>query len=108
MVTEAIRWRIPRGSQGFMGWQLTSSGAQVIPVTPGAFIIASGESGLWPIVGLHTSGDWHVTGYNTGAYPHAINLEFLVSPVSPPPASLGDPAAIAGLAMANLIDPYTE
>lgn len=86
-----------------MGWQLTSSGAQVIPETLGQFIIADGETGTWQLTGLHTSGDWHVTGYNTGAFPHAINLEFYVSPISAPPTAADQIAQVAGLAMASLI-----
>lgn len=94
---------MPKGGQGFMGWRLSSSGAQVIPETPGAFIIADGESGVWQLTGLHTSGDWHVTAFNTGAFPHVINLEFFVSPISTPPTAADQIAEVAGLAMASLI-----
>lgn len=103
MVTELIRWRVPKGSQGLMGWQLTSSGAQVIPATPGAFMVAVGESGVWQLAGLHNTGDWNVTGYNLGAYPHTIYLEFMVSPIGNPLTQADRIAAVAGLAMANLV-----
>lgn len=106
MVVEAIRWRVPAGSQGFMGWQLSSSGAQVIPEALGAYLVTAGESGTWQLEGLHTSGDWNVTGYNTGAYPHTVYLEFLVRSISQPPTLADRVDAIAGLAMANLVPEY--
>lgn len=106
MVTEAIRWRVPRGANGVMGWLLSSSGAQVIPETPGGYTVADGESGSWQIENLHNTGDWHVTGYNTGAFPHAVRLEFLVSPISRPLTIDDRAAAVASLAMANLVPEY--
>jgi hypothetical protein len=96
---------MPRGSAGLVGWQLTSSGAQVIPANPGSFLVDDGRDGFWQLDSLHTSGDWNVTGYNTGNYPHTVYLEFLVSPI----VAAVDQAAlinnIAGLAMSNLIQP---
>lgn len=99
-VVERITWRVPKGAQGLMGWQLTSSGAQVIPTTQGAFIVAAGESGTWILAGLHNTGDWHVTGYNTGAYPHSVTLDFWVRPISAGPPPGARYAAIAALASA--------
>ena len=31
--------------------------------------------------GLHDSGKWETTGYNTGAFPHAVFVRFHASPV---------------------------
>lgn len=100
LVVERIRWRVPKGAQGLMGWRLTSSGAQVVPSTQGAFIVAAGEAGTWMLEGWHATGDWHVTGYNTGAFPHSVTLDFWVRPISALPLPGARYAAIAGLAAA--------
>lgn len=103
LIVDQIRWRVPRGASGMVGWQLSSSGAQVIPSNAGGFMIVDGESGVWQVDGLHNSGDWNVTAYNLGIYSHGIYLEFFVRPISQPPAQADRIAAVTSLAMANLI-----
>lgn len=81
MITERIDWQVPHGSSGLMGWRLTSGGAQVIPKNPGGFLVADGQAGDWQFDGLHDSGKWEVTGYNTGVFPHVVNVRFHVAPI---------------------------
>lgn len=81
MVTESIEWHQPKGAKGLMGWRLTSGGALVIPKNQGQFIITDGQRGSWNLASLHDSGKWEVSGYNTGSFPHAINVRFHVSPI---------------------------
>lgn len=66
-----------------MGWQLSSDGVAVIPVVPGTFIVADDESDDWPLDGYPDAGNWQVTGYNTGVYPHTVYLTFLLDLIVP-------------------------
>ena len=75
-----VRWRVPPGPSGFMGWQLTSDGAPVIPVQPGTYIVADDESAQWDIRGYQDSGRWAVTGYNNDSFDHSVYLDFLTVP----------------------------
>ena len=93
-VVTAVSWRVPPGPSGLMGWALTSAGAPVIPITPGTYLVADDQSDTWSLTGYLDSGNWQVTCYNTGAYPHTLYLTFLlylptaaVPPVPPPPGS---------------------
>lgn len=101
-IVRAVRWRVPRGPGGLMGWALTSDGVPVIPVTPGTWIVADGEADDWPLDGYPTAGNWQVTGYNTGVYPHTVYLTFLLDLISPEvtPAAVvaGTPAPAASFA----------
>lgn len=101
-IVRSVRWRVPRGANGLMGWQLTSDGVPVIPVVAGTFIVADDEHDDWPLDGYPTSGNWQVTGYNTGVYPHTVYLTFLldlITPaVTPPALAAAQPAPVlAGL-----------
>lgn len=77
----AIRWRVPPGPRGNMGWALTMGGVQVVPDDAGEYIIADNEWDEWEIEGLPDSGAWEVTGYNTGSYDHTVYLDFYTTPV---------------------------
>lgn len=98
-----VRWRVPHGPSGLMGWRLSSDGAPVIPLVAGTWIIADGESDDWPLDGYLDSGNWQVTGYNTGVFDHTVYLTFLldlITPaVTPPPLAAAAAAPVlAGLA----------
>lgn len=80
MVTERVEWHVPKGAAGLMGWRLTSGGAQVLPKNLGAWVVTAGESGQWQIEGLHDSGKWEVTAYNTGAFSHTVYVRLHASP----------------------------
>lgn len=75
----------------------------MIPQAPLSFLVRPGDSGTWMMEKLHNTGDWHVTGYNTGQFPHTVYLEFAVSPVSRPLTRDDTILAIGGLGMANLL-----
>lgn len=86
-----ISWRVPPGPSGLMGWQLTSAGTPVIPIQQGTYMITDNQADSWPLAGYLDSGNWAVTAYNTGIYPHTLYLTFLldlpgsgIPPVLPP------------------------
>jgi hypothetical protein len=94
-VVTAVSWRVPPGPSGRMGWALTSAGAPVIPIQRGAYIVTDNQADTWPLSGYLDSGNWSVTAYNTGVYPHTVYLTFLldligtVEPSPQPSAGLG-------------------
>lgn len=76
----SVRWRVPPGPSGFMGWQLTSDGAAVIPGQLNTYIVADDETAQWDIRGFQDSGSWQVTGYNNDSFDHSVYLDFLTVP----------------------------
>lgn len=93
----AVTWRVPPGPSGRMGWALTSAGAPVIPIQPNTYIVTDNQSDTWYLDGYLDSGNWQLTGYNTGAYPHTVYLTFQLeltssstpATVAPLPGGLG-------------------
>jgi hypothetical protein len=79
---QLIRWRVPPGPQGNLGWQIWYSGALVIPQN-GLWIVADNELATWELDELPTAGDWEFVAYNTGNYDHTVYLTFLCNPLSP-------------------------
>ena len=77
---QLIRWRVPPGPQGNLGWQLLYANAIVLPQN-GGWIIADNEYATWELDELPTAGDWQFYGYNTGTYDHTVYLTFLVNPL---------------------------
>lgn len=85
----AISWRVPPGPSGLMGWALTSAGTPVIPIQPNTYIVTDNQADTWDLEGYLDSGNWQLTGYNTGLYDHTVYLTFLlnlpgVTSASPP------------------------
>jgi hypothetical protein len=78
---DTIRWRVPPGPRGNLGWFLSMGGVQVLPEISGEYIVADNEYDEWSIAGLPDSGAWQVTGYNTGTYDHTVYFQFHVTPV---------------------------
>lgn len=90
----SVSWRVPPGPSGLMGWALTSAGTPVIPIQPGTYIVTDDQAATFALAGYLDSGNWQVTGYNTGLYDHTVYLTFeldvsaaAVIPVLPPPSS---------------------
>lgn len=77
IVTE-IEIRIPPGPRGEVGFAIGAAGTPVIPVQPGAYIVGNDEPISWPLEGFWDSGSWTFYGYNTGRYPHTLEVRFLV------------------------------
>lgn len=81
-VVNKIRWRVPPGPRGNLGWYLSMGGVQVLPDDKGAFVVADDEYDDWEIEGLPDSGAWQLTGYNTGTYDHTVYLYFFTTPIA--------------------------
>jgi hypothetical protein len=76
-----VRWRVPPGPRGNMGWALAMGGVQVLPDDAGSFIIADDEYDTWQIENLPDSGAWQCIGYNTGTFDHSIYFAFFTTPI---------------------------
>ena len=81
-VVDIIRWRVPPGPRGNLGWQLAMGGVNVIPETAGTWIIADNEYDSIAVANLPDSGAWQVIGYNTGTNDHTIYLDFHITPTA--------------------------
>lgn len=90
-----VTYRVPPGPSGKMGWALTSAGAPVIPIQRGSYIVTDNQADTWDLAGYLDSGNWAVTGYNTGNYDHTVYLTFsldlpgAVPSVAPSPLPVG-------------------
>lgn len=78
---DAVRWRVPPGPRGVMGWALAMGGVQIVPDDAGSFIIADDEEDTWQIENLPDSGAWECIGYNTGTFDHTVYFSFFTTPV---------------------------
>jgi hypothetical protein len=104
---QLIRWRVPPGPQGNLGWQLWYSGAIVLPQN-GLWIVADNEYATWELDELPTAGAWQFQGYNTGSYDHTIYLTFLVNPLTPAETTtLEDLGLLSPVAFPNAGEPVT-
>lgn len=99
-IVTAITYRVPPGPSGLMGWALTSSGAPVIPIQRGIYMVTDNQADTWELEGYLDSGNWQVTSYNTGIYPHTVFLTFQLdlpgSVVSSPPPANGTGVGVVG------------
>lgn len=104
----SIEVRIPPGPNGELGFAIGMNGVSVVPVTPGTWIVTSDEVKSWDVTLGLNSGAWQCLSYNTGDYPHAIQIIFHVDQVTPDPsASIGaaiDPNSIVAAANTDLTD----
>lgn len=119
---------VPPGPRGVMGFAIGAAGVPVIPIQRGTYIVTDDDKIVWPLEGFWDSGSWTLFGYNTGRYPHSIEVRFLVavpaqrSPVAqpitadqltatftqadtvpPPPAANGSTAAPLDLGSAQAV-----
>ena len=89
-----IRWRVPPGPRGTMGFALAQSGVPVLPSDLGTFIVADDEWDTVDTAGFPSSGAWSVRGWNTGTVTHSVMLQFYYdgagTPTGPGGVSLTD------------------
>jgi hypothetical protein len=76
-VVQQINIKIPPGPRGLMGFQIGSTGTQLIPAIPGAWIITDNEKIEYPLENYIDSGSWQAIAYNTGRYNHSFYVTFL-------------------------------
>jgi hypothetical protein len=87
-VVDAIRWRVPPGPNGNVGFALATGGVTFLPYGAGQWIVANDESDRIDLSDQITSGAWQLRGYNTGTQDHTIYLTFYLRPIPQPVATL--------------------
>jgi hypothetical protein len=99
-IVTRVSWRVPPGPSGKMGWQLTSAGTPVIPIQQNTYVVTDNQADTWDLEGYLDSGNWAVTAYNTGVYPHTIYFTFQLNlpgtAVTPPGPSDGLGVGVVG------------
>lgn len=80
-LVERIEIMVPTGPNGQLGLQLTTGGQLIYPVDKNTWIIASGEVVNLELTGAIQSGAWQLTSYNTGQYPHTVQVRFYLNVV---------------------------
>ncbi|HEU5219175.1 MAG TPA: hypothetical protein VFU23_10980 [Gemmatimonadales bacterium] len=76
---ERIELRWPPGPAGLVGLRIRHSSQVVIPYSGTAWIVSNDEPIYWPVEGYPATDKWDVIGYNTGAYPHTIQVRLLIT-----------------------------
>lgn len=77
-IVDRIDYRLAPGALGAVAFQIGMRGVPVIPRNAGGFIVPGTASGSFDMTRLPDSGDWSVTAYNTGAFPHALTITYYV------------------------------
>jgi hypothetical protein len=104
---QLIRWRVPPGPQGNLGWQLWYSDALILPQN-GLWIVADGEWDKMELDELPTAGDWQFVGYNTGSHDHTTYLTFYCNPLTTEtPTTLADLGLLGPLPFPSAGNPVT-
>jgi hypothetical protein len=104
---QLIRWRVPPGPQGNLGWQLYYSGSIVLPQN-GLWVIADNESDKMELDELPTGGSWEFLGYNTGIYDHTVYLTFYMNPLTQAETTtLEDLGLLSPVSFPNAGEPVT-
>jgi hypothetical protein len=75
-IVDLVRFRVPPGPSGLVGFALGSAGTPVVPWNAGAWIVADNEVLTFPLEDGITSGAWQLRAYNTGTFAHTIQVLF--------------------------------
>lgn len=80
----------PTGMNGHVGFYLASSGAYWLPTSKGTsppWVVTSGSEKHWDVTNGPTSGDFQLVAYNTGGFPHTLQVTFDLSVTATTPAN---------------------
>jgi hypothetical protein len=76
---EQINVRVPPGPRGEVGFAVGAAGLAILPQEVGAFVVADSQYITWPLTRQISSGAWQLLAYNTGSFPHTLQVEFLTN-----------------------------
>lgn len=79
-IVRRVEIDVPPGPHGLVGFQLASGGSQIVPINAGAFVAVDNAHLSWDLENQIDSGAWQLIAYNTGAFPHTLEVRFLVDP----------------------------
>ncbi len=99
-VVRELEIRIPPGPRGELGFAIAFSGIAIIPANAGEFIVTDDEVLPWALgEDYPDSGAWQILTYNTGDYPHTVQVRFMLDLVvdnSAPSAPVVNVVGLAG------------
>lgn len=87
LLVRQIDIQVPPGPRGTVGIQLTTAGLQVWPVVTGTWFVTDNRTFTFIPPEDTPVSQWNLTGYNTGQYPHTIQIVFYADPL--PSAGVG-------------------
>lgn len=76
---QSVQFVVPFGSQGVMGFVFALAHQPIIPFGTGEWLVSNNENTIWDLRGYPTSGAWSLIAYNTGKFPHTIQVRFLLN-----------------------------
>ncbi len=74
---------VPPGHNGLTGIQLRIAGGQVLPLTPGQFLVLNNRVFERNLTAQLNSGAWQAYTYNIDVYPHVFYVSFAVVDFGP-------------------------
>lgn len=95
---QRVEITVPAGHNGLTGIQILAANAQLIPRTPGQFLVANDRTIPFDLVGVIDTGSFQVKAFNNGIFVHSfyITLHMLdfayepttgaIEPLPPTPA----------------------
>jgi hypothetical protein len=86
---ESVDLEVPPGPAGTMGFYLANNGQPWIPRQAGTWLIWDDQQRSYPASGYPNASGWGITGYNVGAYDHAVTATFHVQPIATPTPDSG-------------------
>lgn len=98
-VVQQVELMLPSGLRGQLHVALAMVGTRIIPSNDTAYITGDGEVIRWPVEGHPDSGAWQLLAYNSGGFPHTIQIRFLLGLVQP--ASSPGPALLPAAALSS-------
>lgn len=108
-IVREIEIRVPPGPNGELGFAIGMAGQAIIPFNAGEWIVTSDEIVKWQFDTPLNSGAWQCQSYNTGNYPHTIQIRFYLDLVvvgsTPGPAAYVD---LSGISSSTSTDGTTE
>jgi hypothetical protein len=87
----AVRFRIPPGPLGTVGFNLAMAGTSILPSNRNSWYVGDDEAFDWPLDNQPDSGAWQFRAYNTDTFDHTIELTFLMDLVQDRAAAAGFP-----------------
>lgn len=75
---QRIELDVPDGHAGLTGIQIRAAGAQYIPFTEGAFIVANDHDFGWDVIVTIDTGVFSAVAFNTDVYDHNFYIRFSV------------------------------
>lgn len=99
-IVDTVEFMIPVGVRGTVHFALGMANTRVIPSNQGGYIAGDGEVIRWPLERFPDTGAWQLSAFNTGGFPHTIQIRFLLRVVQP--QAQVTPALLASSALSSV------